>query len=329
MSRIVRFHRTGGPEVLQIDEIDLGAPGPGEVKMKVHALGLNRAEAMYRAGAYLEQPNVPSRLGYEASGIVEAVGSGVTDLKPGDVVSTIPAFSLNQYGVYGDTTIVPAHAVAKHPTSLSFAEAASIWMQYLTAYGALVQIGNLAKGEAVIITAASSSVGLAAIQIANSLGAIPIAATRTSAKRAALVEAGAAHVIATEEQDIAAEVMKITGKKGARMAFDPVCGPGVEALAGALGDQGILFLYGALAGAPTPFPLFSALSKNLTLRGYTLFAVTGDAGHMERGKRFVFDGLASGHFKPIIAKTFPLEQIVESHRYLESNAQVGKVVVTV
>lgn len=329
MSRIVRFHRTGGPEVLQIDEIDLGAPGPGEVKIKVHALGLNRAEAMYRAGAYLEQPNVPSRLGYEASGVVEAVGSGVDGLKPGDAVSTIPAFSLNQYGVYGDTTIVPAHAVAKHPTSLSWAEAASIWMQYLTAYGALVQIGNLAKGEAVIITAASSSVGLAAIQIANSLGAIPIAATRTSAKRAALVEAGAAHVIATEEQDIAAEVMKITGKKGARMAFDPVCGPGVEALAAALGDQGILFLYGALAGAPTPFPLFPALSKNLTLRGYTLFAVTGDSGHMERGKRFVFDGLASGHFKPIIAKTFPLHQIVESHRYLESNAQVGKVVVTV
>ena len=329
MSRIVRFHRIGGPEVLQIDEIDLGAPGPGEIKIKVHALGLNRAEAMYRAGAYLEQPNVPSRLGYEASGVVEAVGTGVTGFKMGDVVSTIPAFSMNQYGVYGDTTIVPAHAVAKHPTSLSWAEAASIWMQYLTAYGALVQIGDLKKGEAVVITAASSSVGIAAIQIANSLGAIPIATTRSSAKRAALIEAGAAHVIATEEQDVAAEVMKITGKKGARMAFDPVCGPGVEALAGALGDQGILFLYGALAGAATPFPLYPALSKNLTLRGYTLFAVTSDPALMERGKKFVIDGLASGHFKPIIAKTFPFDQIVESHRYLESNAQVGKVVVTV
>ena len=83
MSRVVRFHRTGGPEVLQIDTIDLGAPGPGEIKIKVHALGLNRAEAMYRAGAYLEQPNVPSRLGYEAAGVVEAVGSGVSDFKPG------------------------------------------------------------------------------------------------------------------------------------------------------------------------------------------------------------------------------------------------------
>ena len=253
----------------------------------------------------------------------------MTGFSVGDAVSTIPAFSMSQYGVYGDAAIVPAHAVAKHPANLSWSEAAAIWMQYLTAYGALIELGRLSKGEAVIITAASSSVGLAAIQIANSVGAISNATTRTGAKRDALIKAGAKHVIATEEQDLAEEVMRLTGGKGARLAFDPVCGPGVEALAAALAEGGTIFLYGALAKAPTPFPLFPALAKNLILRGYTLFAVTGNPERLERAKRFVIEGLTVGNFRPLIARSFPLEEIVEAHRYLESNQQVGKIVVTI
>ncbi len=328
MSRIVRFHRTGGPEVLQLDELDLGQPKAGEVRIRVRALGLNRAEAMFRAGAYLEAPRLPAKLGYEASGEVEAVGQGVTGLEVGDAVSTIPSFSMNQYGVYGDAAIVPAHAVARHPANLTWSEAAAIWMQYLTAYGALIEIGRLAKADAVVITAASSSVGLAAIQIVNSLGAVSIAATRTGAKRDALTKAGARHVVATEEQDLVKEVMRITAGKGARFAFDPVGGKGVEALAAAMGDGATIFLYGALAPEPTPFPLFSALAKNLVVRGYTLFSIVGSQESLERGKRFVIEGLASGILKPIIARSFPLRDIVEAHRYLESNQQIGKVVVT-
>ncbi len=117
MPRAVRFHQTGGPEVLQIETIDVPPPDAGEVRIAVKALGLNRAESMFRLGQYLEQPIFPARLGYEAAGIVEAVGPGVTGLKPGDAVSTVPAFSQNQYGVYGDVAIVPAAAVAKHPPS--------------------------------------------------------------------------------------------------------------------------------------------------------------------------------------------------------------------
>jgi NADPH:quinone reductase len=329
MSRVVRFHRTGGPEVLQLDELDLGLPKAGEIRLRVRALGLNRAEAMFRSGAYLETPGLPAKLGYEAAGEIEAIGEGVSGFAVGDAVSTIPAFSMNQYGVYGDSAIVPAHAVVKHPANLSWSEAAAVWMQYLTAYGALIECGGLAQGDAVIITAASSSVGLAAIQIVNSLGGTPIATTRTSTKRDALLRAGAKHVIATEEQDLAAEVMSLTGGKGARIAFDPVCGPGVEALAAAMAEGGLMFLYGALAKEPTPFPLFPALAKNLTLRGYTLFSVTGNPERMERGKRFVIDGLAAGKLKPLISRSFPLEEIVEAHRYLESNQQVGKIVVTI
>jgi NADPH2:quinone reductase len=329
MSRIVRFHRTGGPEVLQIDDLPVAAPKAGEVRIRVHALGLNRAEAMFRSGAYLEAPKLPARLGYEAAGEVDAIGDGVTGFAKGDAVSTIPSFSMNDYGVYGEMAIVPAHAVAKHPAGLSWSEAASIWMQYMTAYGALIDIGALQKGEAVVINAASSSVGLAAIQIARSVGAVPIAATRTHAKREALLEAGARYVIATQEQDLAKEVMLATEGRGARLAFDPVCGHGVEALAAAMAPGGTIFLYGALSGEPTPFPLFAALSKNLVLRGYTLFSVVADAQRLERGKRFIAEGIAGGQLKPIIARSFPLRDIVEAHRYLESNQQLGKIVVTV
>ena len=206
MARVVRFHEVGGPEVLKIEQVDVPPPGKGEVQIAVKALGLNRAESMFRRGQYVEEPKLPARDGYEAAGTVAAVGEGVQGFKVGDAVSTIPAFSLNQYGVYGDLVNVPAYAVAHHPASLSWEQAASIWMQYLTAYGALTEVAGLKAGEAVVIPAASSSVGLASIQIANQVGAIPIALTRGGSKRQALRDAGAAHVIATDEQDLVQEV---------------------------------------------------------------------------------------------------------------------------
>jgi NADPH:quinone reductase len=329
MSRIIRFHRTGGPEVLQFDEQDIGEPKAGEVRIRVRALGLNRAESMFRSGSYLETPKLPAKLGYEASGEVEALGPGVTGFAPGDAVSTIPSFSMNHYGVYGDAAIVPARALAKHPASLSWSEAAAIWMQYITAYGALIEIAKLARGDSVVITAASSSVGLAAIEVANCVGAVPFAATRTSAKRDVLLKLGARHVIATQEQDLADEVMRLTDGKGARIAFDPVGGKGVEALAASMAEGGTIFLYGALAPDPTPYPLFAAIGKNLVIRGYTLFSIVSQPDSLERAKRFVIEGLASGSLKPIIARTFALRDIVAAHRYLESNQQIGKIVVTV
>jgi NADPH:quinone reductase-like Zn-dependent oxidoreductase len=329
MARIVRFHQTGGPEVLKVEQVDVPPPGPGEVRIAVKALGLNRAEAMFRSGHYLEQPRFPARLGYEAAGTVEALGEGVQGLKVGDAVSTIPAFSQNQYGVYGDTAIVPAFAVAKHPASLSWAEAAAVWMQYATAYGALIDIAGLKAGDTLLIPAASSSVGIAAIQIARMIGATPVALTRGSSKRKALLDAGAAHVIATEEQDLVAEAKKLTGGKGARIVFDPVGGPTVAKLTMAMAERGILFLYGALSTEPTPLPLMDVVGKSLTIRGYVLFEITGDPQRLERAKKFIVDGLSAGKLKPVVAKTFPLEQIVEAHRYMESNQQVGKIVVTV
>ena len=229
----------------------------------------------------------------------------------------------------GEEAVIPATALGEYPPNLTPAQASAIWMQYLTAYGALVDIGKLQAGDFVSIPAASSSVGLAAIQIVRDAGATAIAVTRTSAKRQELMALGAHHVIASQEEDYVARIREITAGKGVRLTFDPVAGPEVEKLATAASSGGIVFEYGVLSSQPTPFPLFQALSKCLSLRGYLLMEITLDPGRLENAKAYVYDRLADERFVPKIAKTFPFEQTVEAYRYLESNQQVGKVVITV
>ena len=328
MSRVVRFHQLGGPEVLQIEEIDLPGPGAGEIQIRVKALGLNRAEALLRTGTYIETAQLPSGLGLEAAGIVEAVGAGVVGFEPGDAVSVVPPTSMVRWPAYGERATFPANHVVKHPASLSWAAAAATWMQYVTAYGALIDIAKVDRGDVVVITAASSSVGLAAIQIARMVGATPIAVTRTEAKRQALLEAGAAHVIASAEEDLGRRLTDIAGPNGVRVVFDPIGGPAFGPLTAAMSRGGILIEYGALSAEPTPFPIFDVLSKSLTLRGYLIHEITRDPARLEAAKGFILAGLKSGALKPIIARIFAFDDIVEAHRYLESNEQFGKIVVT-
>jgi NADPH:quinone reductase-like Zn-dependent oxidoreductase len=328
--KIVRFHKIGGPEVLQFDELPLPEPAQGEVRLRVKAIGLNRAEIMFRNGQYLETPVLPAKNGYEASGIVEAVGPGVDPGWIGKTASTVPGFfKLNSHGVYGEVAIVPEFALAEYPARLSYQEGTAIWMQYLTAYGGLIMLGHLTKGDFALITAASSSVGIAAIEIAKAEGATSIAVTRTAAKKAALLKLGADHVIVTNEEDLVARVNEITAGKGARIIFDPIGGKIVEALAAAAAPKGIIFEYGALAPEPTPYPLFTALSKFLTVRAYTLFEVAADPKEYAKARKYIYDHIAAGNFKPLIDKTFPFSEIADAHRYMESNAQIGKIVITV
>jgi len=328
-AKVVRFHSLGGPEVLKIQEEPIPEPGKGEVRLNVKAIGLNRAEVMFRLGRYLEPPVLPSKLGYEAAGVVAAVGPDVDKSWLGKKASTVPAFLMTQYGVYGEVAIVPASALAVYPEKLTPEEGTSIWMQYLTAYGALIAHAQIAKGDFVIITAASSSVGIAAIEMVNAEGAISIATTRTSKKKSALLDVGAAHVIATGEEDFLARVKQITNSQGARVIFDPIAGTGIELLAQAASLGGTIFEYGALAQEPTPFPLFAALGKGLSIRGYTLREVFAIPSLRDKAEKYVFDQINAGKFKPRVDRVFPLSQIVEAHRYMESNEQIGKIVVTV
>jgi NADPH:quinone reductase-like Zn-dependent oxidoreductase len=328
MSKVVRLHSFGGPEELRIEDLEVSEPGPGEARVRIEAIGLNRAEIGFRQGAYGAPPDLPARMGYEAAGVLEAVGPDVAGFEPGQRVSVLPNFRQGQYGVYAERALVPARSLIPAPDGLAPAEAASIWMQYFTALG-IIEVGQAGPGDFVAIPAASSSVGLAAIQLANWAGAEPIAATRTSAKAEALKAHGARHVVATSEVDVPAEIMRITGGKGVRLVFDPVGGPFVETWAQAMAERGILFIYGGLSGQPTPWPHWPAAFKGLSLRGWVASEIWNKPERFERCRQLILRGLETGRLKPVIAKTFPLDQIADAHRYLESNAQVGKVVVTV
>jgi NADPH:quinone reductase-like Zn-dependent oxidoreductase len=328
MSRTIKFANAGGPEVLEFIEMEVPAPGPHEVRIKVKAIGINRAESMWRKDKYVEPVKFPAGLGYEAAGVVDAVGKDVTGFAAGDTVSTIPVFSLNKYSTYGEIILAPDHAVVKHPESLSFAEAASVWMMFITAYGALIFDAQVKAGDHVILPAASSSIGLAAIQLANYAGATPIALTRTSDKKKRLLDAGAEHVIATQEQDVVAEVMRITNGNGARVAFDPVGGPDFPKVIRALTNEGIAYIYGALSEGDTPIPVLEMIPKMPTVKGYSVRLVLGDAARRKVAVEYVTRGLASGALKPVIDRTFEFDDMVEVHRYLENGGQFGKIVVT-
>ncbi|WP_243794759.1 zinc-dependent alcohol dehydrogenase family protein [Saccharopolyspora gloriosae] len=328
MPRLARFHQVGGPEVLQLDEVATPVPGRAEVLIETRALGLNRAEAAFRAGQY-EEPVLPAGIGYEAAGIVRAVGEDVRHVGPGDAVSVIPAFGVNDYALHGESVLAPAHAVIAHPSGLSWAEAAAAWMMFTTAYGGLVDIAGIGEHDPVLIPAASSSVGIAAIQICNALGARPIALTRGSGKRQALLDAGAAEVIVTGEQQVAAEVHRLTGGQGARVVFDPVGGPGFADLTAAMAAGGIAVIYGALAAEQTPLPVGDVLGKKLTVRGYVLIETTAIAAKLAAAIEFIRHGLETGVLKPVISEIFDLDDIVAAHEHLESNTQLGKIVVRV
>ncbi|MFG3114496.1 zinc-dependent alcohol dehydrogenase family protein [Streptomyces sp. NPDC048197] len=331
MTRAVRFHEHGGPEVLRLEDVEVGEPGQGELLIRVDAIGLNRAEVLFRDGNYIEPVReFPARLGTEAAGVVEAVGAHVTGFEVGQPVSVVPAFSMNDYGVYAERALVPASAAVHRPDELDAVGGAAVWMPYLTAYGALVEVGGMRAGDTVVLTAASSSVGLAAIQIAHRVGAVPLATTRTNAKKDALLKAGAADVIVTDEEDVAARVLDLTGGRGAEFVFDAIAGPGVVDLAKAVAPDGTLFLYGALSGEPTPYPGFELGMPALNMRTYTVTQeTTADPERLRRAVAFVSSGLRTGAFRPLVDRTFPLDDIAEAHRYMEAGTQVGKIVVTV
>jgi NADPH:quinone reductase-like Zn-dependent oxidoreductase len=328
LAKIVRFHETGGPEVLRVEDGDPGEPKAGEVLLEIEAVGVNRGEAAFRGGHYIVKPSFPSRIGAESSGRVSRLGAGVEGWAVGDAVFTLPTFPVGAYGVYASEAVVPVSSLVKRPEWLDPLQSAATWVAFLTAWGGMVETGKLASGEFVIIPAASSSVGLAAVQIARDLGAAPIATTRRRGKADALIEAGAAHVVATEEEDIREAVARITDGKGVRFIFDPVAGPYAETLFECLSDDGVLMIYGGMANQPATFPRQLAIRRNLTMRGYNFFPLLADKARFKVAYDYIAERLCNGGFKMPIARTFDLGDVVEAHRCLESNQHVGKILLT-
>ncbi len=322
MSRTIKFAQAGGPAVLEFVEVQVPAPGPNEVRIKVKAIGINRAEAMWRHRMTL-------RIGDQMPDFEAQTTEGPIRFHDGDDVNVIPSFSLNDYATYGEVILVPDHAVVRQPKALSFTEAASVWMMFVTAYGALIEDAKVTKGDFVVIPAASSSVGLAAIQIANYAGATTIALTRTSTKKQQLLDAGAVHVIATEEVDLVAEVMRITNGQGARVAFDPVGGPNFPKLISALAFGGIIYIYGLLGTGVTPLPVLDMIAKVTTIKAHNIWLTSGDETRRKAAIEFVTTGLQTGALKPVIDRTFAFDEMADAHRYLERSGQFGKIVVTV
>ncbi|MDQ0035628.1 NADPH:quinone reductase-like Zn-dependent oxidoreductase [Variovorax boronicumulans] len=337
MSRMVRFHVFGGAEVLKIEEAGTPAPGPGEVRVAVQAIGLNRADALWRENLYIEDATLPAGLGNEAAGVVEAVGEGVEGLKVGDKVAVLPGAGQGRYPTYGENIVLPAAHVVRYPGNLSAAQAAGAYMAYLTGYFPMFEMAQLKRGQVMLVTGASSGTGIAALQMARAAGIVAIAVTRTAAKRDALREAGAAHVVVTDDEDVVERVMKLTEGRGVDLVYDGVGGAQVERLGDVVAHRGWYVLYGLSGGAEFKYPVIAQFRKSWRFHVYKVLEHTGaatmglprDEGALGRALAFIDAGLGDGKLQVRIDREFSFDDVVQAHQYLERAGHIGKVVLTV
>jgi NADPH:quinone reductase-like Zn-dependent oxidoreductase len=311
---------------LVLRELPVAQPGPGEVRYRVQAIGINRADVLYMHGEHYTPSVFPVRLGYEACGIVDAVGAGVVEFKAGDRVSAIP-FGDPKYCVAGESAITPARFLAPWPAGYSPEEAAATWMQYMTAYFPLKEVSTVATGDTVLITAASSSAGLGAIQLAKYLGARVIATTRSADKKDFLLRAGADCVVAADEGEVSARILEFTDNRGVQVVYDAVAGSFMGQYAEAVARKGRIFVYGALGGAATiECPILPLIRKGATIELYSLINYLQEPGAVERGRDFIWNAIRVGAFRPIVDRVFDLELAAEAYAYMEAGAQKGKIV---
>ncbi|MCP2250957.1 zinc-dependent alcohol dehydrogenase family protein [Lentzea aerocolonigenes] len=327
MSRVVLFDEFGGPEVLRVVEEPAVEPAAGEVRVRIEAFAVNPLDRMMRSGTSSATISLPhARIGVEGTGVVDALGHGVTGMAIGDpvIITAVPDASVR--GTYADFTTIPASRVVPRPAGLEAEEAAAIWVAFSTAYGALVEKAGMRPGDHVLVTAASGGVGRAAMQIANQIGAVPIAVTRDSAKKDQLLAAGAAAVIATDHENLVEAVRHHTGGTGADIVLDVVMGPGQQDLVQAARPGGTLIVAGFLDPRPTPFPA----GTPLTIVSYRSFEHTLDPVVVKRMAAFMNAGVRLGALRPAIDEVFAFDDVVEAHRHLEKGLHEGrKIVVTV
>ncbi|MBA2674180.1 quinone oxidoreductase [Ramlibacter sp.] len=324
MTKAVRIRQTGGPEVLEIMDVEVGQPGPGEIRIRHHALGLNFIDVYHRTGLY-PMP-MPATLGMEAAGVVEAVGEGVTHLKAGDRA----AYASQPPGAYCEVRVMPAKCVCKLPDAIDFDTGAAMMLKGLTAQYLLKRTlpqGGLQAGDFVLFHAVAGGVGLIACQWARALGLQLIGTAGSDEKCALARENGAAHVVNYNTEDFLARVKDITGGKGVKVVYDSVGKDTWEKSLDCLQPFGLMATFGNASGPVPPFaPGLLASKGSLYVTRQTLFTHIATREATQSMADDLFEAVTSGKVKIHIAQRYPMEQVQQAHRDLEARKTTGSTV---
>ena len=316
----------GGPEVLQVQEVEEPQPGPDEILVDVKASALNRADLLQRGGRYPGPADVRADIpGLEMAGVVAAVGGRVTGLTPGDRV-----FALLGGGGYAQRAVIHQAMAVSIPERLDFQEAASMPEVFFTAYDALFNWCRLSMGERALIHAAGSGVGVAAIQLAREAGAVTFGTASSAEKLRRAAELGLDVGINYRDEDFADVVRQKTGGRGVDVVLDVIGAPYWDRNIASMALKGRMVLVGTMGGGQTETNVGALMPKRLSVFGTVLrMRSLGEKIVLtEQFRRHVLPLIESGKVRPVIDRVFPLEQAAEAHRYMETNANFGKIVLT-
>ena len=320
-TRAIRIHRTGGPEVLSWEEVELPLPGQGQVLLRQSAVGLNFIDVYHRNGLYPVQ--LPSGIGMEAAGTVEAVGEGVTGIEPGDRV----AYASGPLGAYAEARLMPADRLVKLPPEVTDRQAAAMMLQGLTAQYLLRRTYAVQPADRVLIHAAAGGVGLILVQWAKYLGATVIGTVGSDAKAKTAADHGCDHVIRYDKEDFPRRVRELTGGDGVRVVYD---GVGKDTFMGSLdclSPLGMMVSFGNASGPVAPLDLLLLSQKgSLFVTRPTLATYTAERKDLVAAAAELFHVVTTGAVKVAINQTFPLSEAAEAHRALESRATTGSTV---
>ncbi|MBW7901844.1 MAG: quinone oxidoreductase [Rhodocyclaceae bacterium] len=321
MTHAIRFHQTGGPEVLRWEAVAVGEPGPGEARVRHAAVGLNFIDTYHRSGLY--PLPLPSGIGLEGAGVVEAVGAGVSEVSVGDRV----AYAGGPVGAYSEVRCLPADRLLVLPAAIDFRTGAAMMLQGLTAAYLLRKTYRVQPGDAVLIHAAAGGVGLIACQWAKALGASVIGTTSTPAKAELARAHGADHVILYGQEDVAKRVRELTGGEGVAVVYD---GVGKDTFAGSLDSlrlRGTLVSFGNASGPVPPFdPLLLSQKGSLFITRPTLAHHTAKREELAELGGELFDRVVSGQVRIEVNQTYALPDAARAHVDLEARRTTGSTV---
>ncbi len=321
MAKAIRLTRTGGPEVLDYVDVAVGEPGPGEARVRQHAIGLNFIDVYFRTGLY-PMP-LPSGLGQEGAGVVEAVGEGVTHVRPGDRV----AYAGRPNGAYSEVRVMPADILVKLPDTIDFETAAAMMLQGLTVQYLFNGTYKLQPGQTILFHAAAGGVGLIACQWARALGVHLIGTVGSKEKGELALAHGAAHVINYNEEDIVARVLEITGGARVPVVYDSVGKDTFIRSLDCLQPRGLMVSFGNSSGAVPPFSLNELASRgSLYITRPSLGAYAATRPELEAMAADLFQMVASGKVKVDIRQRFPLADAAQAHIALESRRTTGSTI---